>query len=112
MRDLSLAEDNVKLDVREAWRDLEQALLNYDVAEVSLRLGERRVEEQELLAELGRATTRDLVEAQDDLTSARNNLTDALVSHTIARLSFWRDMGILFIKEDGQWEEVNDVVTQ
>lgn len=112
LRELSLAEDNVKLDVRGAWRDLEQARLNYEIAEVSLKLSERRVEEQELLAEIGRATTRDLVDAQDDLTSARNSLTDALVSHTISRLGFWRDMGILFIKEDGQWEEVSDVVTQ
>jgi hypothetical protein len=30
------------------------------------------------------------------------------VGHTIARLEFWRDMGILFIKENGQWEEVTD----
>ncbi len=110
-REESLAEDNVKLDVREAWRDLDRARLNYEVARVSLRLGERRVEEQELLAELGRATTRDLVDAQDDLTSARNNLTDELINHTIARLTFWQDMGILFIKEDGQWEEVTDAIT-
>jgi hypothetical protein len=35
-------------------------------------------------------------------------LTSALISHTIARLEFWRDMGILYIKENGNWEEVKE----
>lgn len=48
------------------------------------------------------------VDAQQDLTRAQNDLTAALVAHNIARLEFWRDMGILYIKDDGQWEEVND----
>ena len=32
----------------------------------------------------------------------------ALVAHTIARLQFWRDMGILYVKDNGQWEEVRE----
>jgi hypothetical protein len=42
------------------------------------------------------------------LTSAQNALTSALIAHTIARLEFWRDMGILYIKENGNWEEIKD----
>ena len=34
--------------------------------------------------------------------------TQALVTHTIARLQFWNNMGILYIKENGQWEEIRD----
>ena len=71
-------------------------------------MGKRRVREQELLAELGQGTAINLVDAQNDLTSAQNDLTSALIAHTIARLEFWRDMGILYIKEDGNWEEVKD----
>ena len=48
----------------------------------------------------------DLVDAQNDLINSQNERTSALVSHTIARLGFWRDMGILFIKQNGQWEEL------
>lgn len=108
MRDFSLAEDTIKLQVRQGWRDLEQARRNYDVAKRSLELNQRRVEEQQLLSELGRATAQDLVDAQNDLTQSQDNLTGALVAHTIARLQFWRDMGILYVKDNGQWEEVRE----
>lgn len=109
IREHSLAEDNVKLDVREAWRSLDQAKRNYENRKLALALAERRVEEQNLRAEIGEATALDQVDAQNDLINAQNELTDALVRHTIARLEFWRDMGILYIKENGQWEEVTDV---
>lgn len=108
-RDMVLAEDNVKLAVRDAWRNLDEAKRNYEIRLVGVDLNERRVEEQELLAELGRSDALDQVDAQNDLISARNDLTSALVSHRIAYLEFWRDIGILFIKENGQWEEVADV---
>ncbi len=108
-RELSLTEDQVKLDVRTSWRNLEQAKRNYEIAQRSVELSKRRVEEQNLLAELGRATALDLVDAQNDLTKAQNNLTSAIIAHNIARLEFWKNIGILFIKADGKWEEIRDV---
>jgi outer membrane protein TolC len=62
-----------------------------------------RVESTTLLLEAGRSTTRDLLEAQDALLQAQNNLTAALVSHAIAKLSFFRDVGILQVRPDGMW---------
>ena len=109
LRSLELAEDNIKLDVRRAFRDLEEAERSYDIREIGVEVNERRVREQELLAEAGRATTLDQIDAQNDLVSARNSLTAALINHTLSRLSFWRDLGLLYIKEDGQWEEVDHV---
>ncbi len=109
-RNFSLSEDNIKLQVRESWRNLDQARRNFEIAEKSVGLSERRVEEQQLLAEIGRATALDQVDSRNDLTRARNSLTAAIVNHTIARLTFWRDMGILYIKSNGQWEEVTDAV--
>ena len=109
-RSFSLAEDNIKLQVRAEWRSLEQARRNYEIARKSVELSSRRVEEQQLLAQIGRATALDQVDTQNDLTRTRNDLTSALVTHTIARLTFWRDMGILYIKKNGQWEEVTDAV--
>jgi len=107
-RDLTLAEDTISLDVRSAWRNLESARRNYLVAQKSVDLNLRRVEEQELLAELGRGSALDQVDSQNELTQAQNELTASLISHTLARLQFWLDMGILYIKENGQWEEVSD----
>ncbi|MBN2309162.1 MAG: TolC family protein [Candidatus Hydrogenedentes bacterium] len=108
-REFDLAVDGVKLEVREAWRDLNEAEATYRIRQIAVDLNQRRVEEQKLRAELGRATALDQIDAQNDLVSAQNGLTAALVSHTIAKLRLWLDMGILYIKEDGQWEELSDV---
>ncbi len=108
-RDLQLAQDTIKLDVRNAWRQLDQARKNYKTAQNQVSLSERRVENELLRSELGRATARNLVDARNDLTDAENAVTDALVSHTIARLQFWRDMGILYITPDGEWEDISDL---
>jgi outer membrane protein TolC len=107
-RQLDLAIDTVKLQVREDWRNLDQARQTYEISRIAVGINESRVEEQELRRELGQGTALDLVDAQNALTAQRNALTRALIDHTINRLALWRDMGILFIKEDGQWEEVLD----
>jgi outer membrane protein TolC len=104
-----LATDNVKLEIRQAWRDLDQAKRSFEIRKISETLNESRVEEQELRSQAGTATALDQIDAQNDLIAAENALTDALVSHTVSRLQFWRSMGILFIKENGQWEDVKDV---
>ena len=98
--------DEIKLQVRDSWRALDQAKRTYEISEIGIRIAERRVEEQNLLAELGRAKAQDQVDAENDLATSKNQLTQALVGHTIARLQFWNNMGILFIKDTGKWEEV------
>jgi hypothetical protein len=110
-REYSLAEDTIKLELREGWRNLDQARRNYETALKSVELNQRRVDEQSLLADLGRGSVLDQVDAQNNLTESENNLTAALVRHNVARLALWRDMGILYIKPDGQWEEIRDDFT-
>jgi outer membrane protein TolC len=99
-------EDEIKLQVRDSWRSLDQAKRNYEISEIGVKIAERRVEEQELLAEFGRSRAQDQVDAQNALVDSKNQRTQALVSHTIARLQFWNNMGILYIKDNGQWEEI------
>ena len=108
-RQFSLTQDEIKLEVRQSWRDLEQAKRSFEIRKIGAELNLRRVEEQDLRSQAGTATVLDQIDAQNDLVNAQNALTDALVGHTIARLQFWKAMGILFIKENGQWEEVSDV---
>ena len=107
-RALAQRQDEIAQQVRESWRTLDQARRTHEISEIGVKLAERRVEEQELLAELGRAKAQDQVDAQNDLASSKNQLTQALVGHTIARLQFWNNMGILYIKDNGQWEEIKD----
>ena len=104
-RQLEQRQDEIKLQVRNDWRNLDQARRNFESSEIGVELSERRVQEQELRAQVGRGTARDLVDAQNDLIAQKNLRTQALVAHTIARLQFWNDMGILYIKDNGRWEE-------
>jgi outer membrane protein TolC len=101
-------EDQIKLQVRDSWRTLDQAKRSYEISEIGVHLAERRVEEQSLLAEWGRSKAQDQVDAQNALIDSKNQRTQALVTHTIARLQFWNNMGILYIKPNGQWEDVKN----
>lgn len=105
-RDQSFLGDTIRLQVRDGWRALDQAKRNYEISELTVKLSERRVEEQDLLAELGRGVAKDQVDAQNDLINSKNQRTLALVAHTIFRLQFWNNLGILYIKENGQWEDI------
>ncbi len=96
--------DEVKFDVRRAYRGLLEAAEQYRIRKNSLELAESRVESTNMLLQAGRLTTRDLLEAQDDLIDAQNNLTSALVAHLIAKLNFFKDVGILQVRPDGMWE--------
>ena len=64
-RTLEQEEDQIKLQVRNSWRTLDQAKRSYEISEVSVRLAERRVEEQGILAEWGRSKAKDQVDAQN-----------------------------------------------
>ena len=109
IRDLALLGDRITFEIRDAWRALEQAKRTYEINLVGLELNRRRVEEQDLRAELGLGNVLDQVDAQNDLTNAQNDLTGQLIAHTVARLELWRDMGTLSVHDDGQWEEGFDV---
>src|ERR1019366_8627242 len=85
-RTLEEQEDQIKLQVRDSLRTLDQAKRNYEISEIGVHIAERRVEEQSLLAEWGRSKAQDQVDAQNALIDSKNQLTQALVTHTIARL--------------------------
>lgn len=104
-RDYLLALDQVKLDVLDTWRRMSEASKSYDINVASVTINERRVEEAELRAELGLGDIQDTVDSQNDLTSARTELASTIVEHNIAKLEFWRDVGLLYVNDNGQWEE-------
>jgi outer membrane protein TolC len=97
--------DEAELDVRSAYRQLQEAAERYRTQKNSLELSETRVESTTFLLQAGRVTTRDLLESQDSLLGAQNNVTAALVDHAIAKLSFFRDIGVLQVRPDGMWEQ-------
>jgi len=95
--------DTVVLEVRQAHRQLKATAEQYVTQEKALMLAEERVKNMPVLLKSGRAKTRDLLEAQDALLAAQNQLTAALIRHAVANLSFYRDVGILEVRPDGMW---------
>lgn len=105
-RNLNLAEETVRQDVRSSWRALDVARKQYDLAQEAIKLSEARLELEQALYEADRGTSRDLIDAQQALIDARDQFTASLISHTIARLDLWKEMGVLFIRKDGGWMDV------
>ena len=96
--------DWVTLGVRQAYRDLTKAAERYRVQLENLELAGKRLKDTHLLLQYGRASSRRVLNAQDDLFDARNAATEALVGYTIATLSFYRDTGVLQVRPDGMWQ--------
>ena len=104
-RDVQELEDQIKLDIRNALRNLLEARESYKIQAQSVVVAERRVASTELFLEAGRAQIRDVLESQEALVSAQNELTAALVNYRVAELELQRDMGALEIDERGLWNE-------
>ncbi len=107
-RDLEEDESDVLLSVRDLWRKIERNQSVYNNRLLSVQLSERRVENTKLLLEQGKALTRDLLDAEDDLLSSRNEATIALVDYTINRLRFWNAIERFEIDPKGMWYEQVD----
>ncbi|QDU85708.1 Outer membrane efflux protein [Planctomycetes bacterium Pla163] len=93
--------DNITVGVRDALRDLISRSETFRIQDRSVQLAERRVESSSRNLEAGRAQTRDLLESQDSLLSARNARTRALIDFRLAELALWRDLEVLAVEEDG-----------
>ncbi len=96
--------DWVTLEVRQAYRDLTEAAERHRVQLENLKLARKRLKDTCLLLQYSRASSRRVLNAQDDLFDAQNAATEALVAHTVAMLSFYRDAGVLQVLPDGMWE--------
>ncbi|MHC4122067.1 MAG: TolC family protein [Planctomycetota bacterium] len=96
--------DWVTLEVRQAYRDLTEAAERYRVQSEGLELAKKRLKNTFLLLRYGRASSRRVLNAQDDLFNTQNAATEALMGYTIATLNFYRDTGVLQVRPDGMWE--------
>jgi outer membrane protein TolC len=93
--------DAIRVSLRESLRNAETSLRSFAIQRVSVPLAERRAESAKLLQDAGRADTRDILEAEEDLLEAKNSLTGALVDYELARLALWRDTEHLGVSEEG-----------
>ncbi|MDP8244882.1 MAG: TolC family protein [Candidatus Hinthialibacter antarcticus] len=107
VRDLQELEGRIKLDIRNQLRILVDARESLRIQVLSVNLAEQRVQSTELFMEAGRIEIRDLLDAQEDLLSAQNALTSAMVNYRITELELQRDLGVLKVNHEGIWQEYN-----
>ena len=104
-RDYQEFVDRVRLEVRQAYRQLMETRQTYDFQMRNVTVARRR----RLLASLeqssGRASARDVLEAEEGLRDAQNGLTGALVSYETTRVQFLAVLGLLDVDENGKPRE-------
>ena len=97
--------ETIKLAIRQAYRDLQEKAESYRIQKIGLELALKRLDREKLLLEYGQGTVRQLLDAEDAIVSAQENVSSALVSHMVTKLNFFRDIGVLHVKPDGMWEQ-------
>jgi hypothetical protein len=103
-RDYDLKADTIRLDVREAHRKLMEAAHRYVVLSEGVDLASERVTRTTSLLEYVRVSSRRVLDAEQQLYDARNEVADALVDYAVATLDFYRDTDVLQVRPDGMWE--------
>jgi outer membrane protein TolC len=64
---------------------------------------QKNVERLEVQQSNGDVSSRDLFESRQALVSGQNQLIADRASHFIARLNFFRNLGLLFVDDEGRW---------
>jgi outer membrane protein TolC len=103
-REYELAADTIALEVRQAHRNLTEAAERYKVLVESLELARQRFNNNFLLLQHGKASSRRVLQAQNDLFAAQNDAGQALLDYTVETLKFYRDTGALQVLPDGMWK--------
>ena len=110
LRRLSLALDNKRNQIRLGLRNLKQIEQNYQIQRIAVDLAAERVEGADLNYQAGRATIRDIQDAQDDLVANRNSLVTSAVDYLDARMSLLLEIGILRTDADAFWIDESAVI--
>lgn len=104
-RSVQTLEDQIKLSIRNELRSLLESRESLKIQAQSVVVAEKRVRSSTMFLEAGRIEIRNLLEAQDALLSAQNQLTAAVVNYRVAELELQRDLGLLKVDERGLWQE-------
>jgi outer membrane protein len=96
---LKSLEDSVRNEVRIAIRGIRANYLQLDVADRGLAYAEERLRAYIKKNEVGLATTKEVVDVQNDLVAAKTNQLRARAEYTISIALLWRATGELLERE-------------
>ncbi|MEE2813941.1 MAG: TolC family protein [Verrucomicrobiota bacterium] len=102
-RGLATELDGLRESIREGVRALERQQENYFIQTTALELAKQQVEVMPLLLQNGAADIRDQLEAQADLVEAQNDVTSALVNYHVARWNLLKNLGVMSVKGERFW---------
>ena len=101
-RDYMLAEDRVKQEIRDSWRQLM-------VAEVQLEIGRQAMRNSARAYDTAvtspQQSSFSLLNSLRTLLNANNGLVSTWVTYETNRLNIYRDMGIMQVDSTGVWED-------
>lgn len=97
------AQDIVRFQVRRARRRVEQEKTSLEIQKRNRDLALVRRAHARFLFDRGQVSNREVVEAEDILLGARNQLAQAHAAVRLAILQFRRDTGTLRIDDQGRW---------
>ena len=100
-------EDSLKRTVREDVRSIALTEERLRIQFRAVELAARRVRNQDLLLEAGRAEMTDVLDAQAALVTAQNALYAAITESRANELRLQADLGILDASVDGTWREAD-----
>ena len=103
MRKLATELDSLRENIREGIRALEQERENYFIQKAALDLARQQVEVMPLLLQNDDADIRDQLEAQADLVEAQNDVTSAVVDYHVARWNLLKNLGVLSVEGEQFW---------
>ena len=106
-RDFIAAEDAVRADVRTAWRQLAVLKQNFETTRQGVRIAavqfDNAVERQ--FGPDGGGSQFDLLQALGSLLGSSNDLISTYVNYERARVSIYRDMGVMIVGPEGLWRD-------
>ncbi len=105
VRSYQAAEDSLKEAVRRNVRQLREKREQLKIQYTAVSLAERRVANNDLLLQAGRAEMRDVLEAQAALVSAQNSLFGAIKGYRDNEMQLLKELGLLDVTVDGVWKE-------
>lgn len=109
-RSLDEFTDNVVLEARRRVREIDLARFRLELAEASVAINERRLEEQQLKAD--EVDTRDRLNTETALLNAKNARDQALTDLRIAILNYLEAIGQLRVSPDGTLAPLPGMVVQ
>ncbi len=98
-------EDSLKESVRRNVRQLREKREQLKIQYTAVSLAEKRVANNDLLLQSGRAEMRDVLDAQAALVSAQNSLFGAIKGYRDNEMQLLKELGLLDVTVDGVWKE-------